>query len=326
MQYRKLTVVIMTVCVSTALIFTACSRTENPEIPRTETTSDNTPDTASDNGSEHTTTESSPTAAPSLSASATPTPEATATPTPEPTATPTPIPTHTPTPQPTNTPTPVPTHSPTPAPTAAPTANPNPPAGSSPDGRSGTQLNTPFVKNGVILLNKQHWGNQNYAPLPASDNKWGLQSAAWQAWKEMEAAAKSAGLNLRFVSGYRTYEYQVQLFNDYASRDPEGANRYSARAGQSEHQTGLALDIDDGIGGTGLTEAFANTPEGQWLWANAYRYGWILRYPQGKEHITGYIFEPWHYRYVGQTVAADFGPNNTLTLEEYLDELPGKYS
>ena len=142
----------------------------------------------------------------------------------------------------------------------------------------------------------------------------------------MEAAATQEGLYLRFVSGYRTYAYQEQLFNEYAARDPQGANCYSARAGQSEHQSGLALDMDNGIGKTGLTEAFADTAEGKWLWANAYKYGWILRYPRGKEPITGYIFEPWHYRYVGKTVAADFGPNSSMTLEEYLDELPSKYS
>lgn len=195
----------------------------------------------------------------------------------------------------------------------------------SPDGRSGAALNTPYMKNGILLLNKQHWVNENYAPLPAEKNKWSLQADAWQAWKEMEAAAQAEGLTLRFVSGYRTYAYQEELFNSYAARDPEGANRYSARAGQSEHQSGLALDMDNGIGKTGLTEAFADTAEGKWLWANAYKHGWILRYPRGKEHITGYIFEPWHYRYVGRTVAADFGPNSNLTLEEYLNELPSQY-
>lgn len=266
---------------------------------------------------------------PSVEPTVAATTEPTNTPTPEPTHSPTPEPTNSPTPEPTNTPTPLPTNTPvpsnTPKPTNPPAPTSGPPLTSSPDGRTGSALATPFTKNGIILLNKQHWVSSAYAPLPADKNKWSLQADAWTAWKEMEAAAASQNLTLRFVSGYRTYAYQEWLFNDYASRDPVGANRYSARAGQSEHQSGLALDMDNGIGKTGLTEAFADTAEGKWLWANAYKYGWILRYPRGKEHITGYVFEPWHYRYVGKAVAADFGPNNTMTLEEYLGELPSKY-
>ncbi len=291
---------------------------------------DLTTDTLTSNGlSETETPAESQSSTPTVTATPTATPRPTSTP--RPTVTPKPTSTPTPTPLPTATPTPVPTAAPTPIP-ATPTPVPptaivtSPPtSSSSPDGRSGSQLATPYTKNGVVLVNKQHWVSEQYAPVAASSNKWGLQAEAWSAWKQLEAAAAQEGLTLRFVSGYRTYAYQVELYNSYAAKDPGGANTYSARAGQSEHQTGLALDMDNGIGKTGLTEAFADTAEGKWLWANAYRYGWILRYPRDKTHITGYIFEPWHYRYVGTAVAANFGPNSNLTLEEYLDELPTKY-
>ncbi len=313
---------LLVICLVTLLVFVSCNKREavDSSARTSEVSSSDDPgeslDPSEDNTSEITDE--------ATSQDATPTPEPTNTPTPEPTGTPTPEPTATPTSEPTPTPTPTPV--PASTPTVLPTATPVPTTAApvySPDGRSGGQLNTPYTKNGVVLVNKQHWVNREYAPLPASGNKWTLQDEAWNAWKRMEADAKTAGLTLRFVSGYRTYDYQDWLFNDYASRDPQGANRYSARPGQSEHQTGLALDIDNGV--VGLVENFANTAEGQWLWTNAWKYGWILRYPQGKEHITGYIFEPWHYRYVGEAVAAEFGPNNVLTLEEYLDEMPSKY-
>lgn len=254
----------------------------------------------------------------------TPTPRVTPTPTAIPTSTPRPVVTVLPLPTATPTSTPKPTTTPLPIPTV--TSVPTPPAIQSPDGRTSSQLSSPYTVNGLVLVNKQHWVNSIYAPLPASLNIWNLQNEAMAAWHQLKNAAASQGLNLRFVSGYRTYAYQEWLFNDYASKDPGGvasASRYSARPGQSEHQTGLALDIDNGQ--VGLTAAFANTAEGKWLWENAWRYGWILRYPQGKEHITGYIFEPWHYRYVGTNTAALFGANSSLTLEEFLDELPSKY-
>lgn len=139
-------------------------------------------------------------------------------------ATPTPIPA---------TPTPIPA-TPTPVP-VTPTPVPLPITGASPDGRNGGQLSTPYTKNGIVLVNKQHWVNADYAPVPAASNKWGLQGEAWNAWKEMEAAALANGLTLRFVSGYRTYAYQVELFNSYYAKDPVGANTYFAKGGQSEH-------------------------------------------------------------------------------------------
>ena len=190
-----------------------------------------------------------------------------------------------------------------------------------PDGRSGAELDEAFEINGIVIVNKQHWVSDNYRPLPDSENRWGLIPEARAAFDAMQADAAEEGLTLVFASGYRNYELQDFLFNDYVANNPdgvEGANRSSARPGQSEHHTGLALDIRNET--DGLTLEFGRSPEGRWLWENAWRYGWILRYPQGKEHITGYVFEPWHFRYVGKEVAADFGAFNTLTLEEYLND------
>jgi LAS superfamily LD-carboxypeptidase LdcB len=102
------------------------------------------------------------------------------------------------------------------------------------------------------------------------------------------------------------------VYNSYASRDGSAAaDRYSARPGHSEHQSGLAFDLNT------ITEAFGYTPEGQWVAANAHRFGFIVRYPQGKEGSTGYIWEPWHLRYLGvDTATAVY--NSGLSLEEYL--------
>lgn len=112
-------------------------------------------------------------------------------------------------------------------------------------------------------------------------------------------------------SGFRSYTVQKNLYNSYVRRDgAENADRYSARPGHSEHQTGLAFDINY------ADDRFKGTPEASWLAENAYKYGFILRYPEGKEPITGYMFEPWHYRYVGVENAAKIYASG-LTLEEY---------
>ncbi|MBE6131552.1 MAG: D-alanyl-D-alanine carboxypeptidase family protein [Erysipelotrichaceae bacterium] len=114
-------------------------------------------------------------------------------------------------------------------------------------------------------------------------------------------------LNLTIFSSYRSYEYQESLYN-------KEENSFIAAPGASEHQTGLAIDIS--TKDTGLTKHFDNTPECVWLTNNAHKYGFIKRYPKDKEHITGYPYESWHYRYVGVEVAKIIY-NNNLTLEEY---------
>lgn len=110
----------------------------------------------------------------------------------------------------------------------------------------------------------------------------------------MAEAAQEAGAELVFSSSYRSYSYQEGLFNRYAARDGvEAANRYSARAGQSQHQLGTVFDLGD------ITNAFAETRAGKWMADNAHRFGFSLSYPRGYEEETGYQWESWHWRYIG---------------------------
>ena len=160
----------------------------------------------------------------------------------------------------------------------------------------------------MVLVNKQY-------PLP-EDYGDGLTDEMREALDAMFAAAADDGIYIWVVSGFRSYYTQASIFRNYAASDgEEAANRYSARPGQSEHQTGLAVDLDGSHGG-GLSSAFANTPEYEWLCENAADYGFILRFLPDREWATGYIFEPWHFRYVGVELAhilADSG----LSVEEY---------
>lgn len=208
-------------------------------------------------------------------------------------------------------PTPTPTSAPTPAPTPAPTQ-----PVVSPDGRSGDMLDLPFIVRGIEVVSKNHWVSDKYRPLPDSYTNNGLRDEAWTAFVQMQNAAAEEGITLVHISSYRPYELQDRLFYNYSLREGEAAaNRYSARPGQSEHQTGLAIDV---TAGGPLVQDFQYDPAGIWLWENAYKFGFIQRFPAGKEHITGYMFEPWHYRYIGVEHASNFGPNHSLTLEEYL--------
>lgn len=133
------------------------------------------------------------------------------------------------------------------------------------------------------------------------------------AFKLMQADATSVGLNIYIASGYRSYKYQERLYNNYSAVSGiEGADTYSARAGYSEHQTGLCFDLNS------VDDSFANTAEGKWINNNAHLYGFVIRYPKGKENITGYQYESWHLRYVGKTLAEKLYNNgNWLTIEEY---------
>ena len=160
-----------------------------------------------------------------------------------------------------------------------------------------------YIK-GILIANK------TYA-LPSTYNP-GVDPVANAALQEMFAAAKSEGLNLFVKSGFRSYSTQKSLYNSYVKRDGQAAaDRYSARPGHSEHQTGLAFDINK------ANSSFAGSPEANWLAANCYKYGFIIRYPEGKEAITGYIYEPWHVRYLGAQIATEVF-NSGLCLEEYL--------
>ena len=170
----------------------------------------------------------------------------------------------------------------------------------------------PTYINGMIIANKKY-------PLPSTYNK-GEDPVAKAALDKMLEAGKTAGYEYEAFSGFRSYEYQKTLYDRYVKRDgKEAADRYSARPGHSEHQTGFAFDIGEkSRQDLWLTAEFGETPAGQWLMNNAHHYGFILRYPLGKEDITGFMYESWHYRYVGvEHATAIF--NAKTTLEEYLN-------
>jgi len=125
-----------------------------------------------------------------------------------------------------------------------------------------------------------------------------LDERALNAFLIMTEAANVEDIELRALSAYRSNDYQNNLYENYKARDgQELADKYSARPGHSEHQTGLAIDINS------VSVSFEDSVEYKWLAENAFNFGFILRYPNGKEDETGYMYEPWHYRYVGVNVA-----------------------
>jgi D-alanyl-D-alanine carboxypeptidase len=136
----------------------------------------------------------------------------------------------------------------------------------------------------------------------------------------MAAAAKLDGFELVAFSTFRSFERQEILYNQYVEKDGESAaDQYSARPGYSEHQTGLAFDIGEkNFEQHWAAASFGETPAGEWIAQNAHLYGFILRYPLGKEEVTGYMHESWHFRYVGVEPATDMFTHKQ-TLEEYLD-------
>ncbi|HEX5563576.1 MAG TPA: M15 family metallopeptidase [Sporosarcina sp.] len=194
-----------------------------------------------------------------------------------------------------------------------PKVTPKPPASPNKSGYiEGQELpDKPTIINGILLANKKHPLPSTYAP--------GESKEARAAFDEMAAEAKLSGFNLTAFSTYRSYEYQVSLYDRYVKRDGvEAADRYSARPGYSEHQTGLAFDIGEvNFEKYWASSKFGETEAGKWVAANAHRYGFILRYPKGKESITGYMHESWHFRYIGKEVAEEIF-NRNITLEEYL--------
>lgn len=160
-----------------------------------------------------------------------------------------------------------------------------------------------YVK-GVLVVNKKYSLPSNYNP--------GTNQEALQAFNDMKAAASQNGISLWIVSGFRSYQTQTSIYNrNVGLYGEETANTFSAKPGQSEHQTGLAFDINS------TKWSFAETKEAQWLAEHCHEYGFIIRYPQGKQDITGYVYEPWHIRYVGKSLAPKIKESG-LCLEEYL--------
>lgn len=184
-------------------------------------------------------------------------------------------------------------------------------------------------ENVLVLVNKEYNLPEGYAPndlvRPAVRFSFGnekiekslMRKEAAAALEKMFAAAAKDGIYLYAVSGYRSYNRQLAVFkNEMANSGKAKAQQAVATPGQSEHQTGLAMDISGKSVQFLLTESFENTKEGQWLAKHAHEYGFILRYPKGKENITGYQYEPWHFRYVG-VKAANIIYKNGWTLEEF---------
>ncbi len=162
----------------------------------------------------------------------------------------------------------------------------------------------PTYINGILIANKTYalpswWGD-------------GLTAETLSAFDAMQAEAARQGHNLYISSGFRSYASQAAIYNSLVAQvGVAGADRDTARPGHSEHQTGLTVDLNC------ICEGFGYQADGQWVAANAHRFGFIVRYPQGKEHVTGYIWEPWHLRYLGvDTATAVY--NSGSTLEEFL--------
>ena len=172
------------------------------------------------------------------------------------------------------------------------------------------------------IVNKYYQLEEDFEPnnLTTIDSKYArndsqlLQKEATEAFNQMCSDAKLENISLYSGSAYRSYKYQNTLYNNYIKKDGlTAAETYSARPGYSEHQLGLAVDIMNG----NWSYVSKEDIEYSWLLANSYKYGFILRYPENKEYITGYMFEPWHYRYLGKELASKVY-NSGLTYDEYV--------
>lgn len=160
-------------------------------------------------------------------------------------------------------------------------------------------------------------------PFPFTEDlpKKQMRKVAAKALEEMFEASEEAGLDLVAQSGYRSFERQEAIFaSNSQEHGKEAANNFSARAGESEHQTGLTMDVTTPSIENQLIIEFGETEEGKWLQQHAADYGYIIRYPKGKEDITNYQYEPWHIRYVGKKAAKEIMINE-LTLEEYIEKI-----
>lgn len=179
----------------------------------------------------------------------------------------------------------------------------------------------------LVLVNKTHPLPSTYVPsslvnprvLSANSLKTRMTQEAAKALEALFSKAKQDNIKLMAISGYRSYSYQESLFasNVIKYGSVEAANQFSAKPGQSEHQTGLAMDVSSSSVNYALTQSFGQTREGIWIKENAPKFGFIVRYLKDKESITGYQYEPWHLRYVGKSAALEIASRN-ITLEEYL--------
>ncbi|MEI5907687.1 D-alanyl-D-alanine carboxypeptidase family protein [Bacillus spongiae] len=184
----------------------------------------------------------------------------------------------------------------------------------------------------LALINKRYFLPSDYVPVELVEpnvpftfeenlpKKLMVQEAAL-ALEELFSAAKKDGIDLLAVSGYRSYDDQTSIFAWNSNlHGEEEANQFSARPGHSEHQSGLAMDVSSKSVSYALIEEFGETMEGIWIAEHSADYGFIIRYPEGKEEITGYTYEPWHLRFVGKEAAKEIW-REEITLEEYLGEM-----
>ena len=186
----------------------------------------------------------------------------------------------------------------------------------------------------TVLVNKQYSLPKEYVPsdlvndpnipftFSGEAERRLMRKGMAEALGRMFAAAKNDGILLAGVSAYRSYATQEALFNGYVQKDGlEKAKTYSAVPGTSEHETGLAIDVSGADGRCQAEDCFGGTKESNWIADHAAEYGFIIRYPLGKEAITGYQYEPWHLRYVGVKVAQEITAKG-ITLEEYFRVVP----
>ena len=249
-------------------------------------------------------------------------------------ATPTPVPT----PEPTATPAPTSTPTPTPLPTQVPLGSKKvqskKPGDLTYNYPEAAALNTDTATY-TVLVNKEYSLSSKYIPYMVEpeveiyhkdiNERRYLQPIAATALEEMFAAAEEDGHHLVLRCGFRSYNLQRSIYSwNLKTYGYYEVSRYHAVEGTSEHQTGLAVDLCCEATGYKNNFDFLKTPEYAWLLENAHLYGWILRYPEGKEEITGYNFEPWHFRYVGVELATYLKEQN-ITLEEYYGAIPTTY-
>lgn len=199
-----------------------------------------------------------------------------------------------------------------------------------PQGFDKTAYSTDSAASLWVVVNKGRVLPANYAPadlvvpnvplrLSPTANESHLRSEAATALSTMFSSAKNQGINLMLASGYRSYADQVTVYNNYVSQSGVAkADTFSARPGHSEHQTGLAADIEPTSRSCEVEQCFENTPEGQWLAANAFKSGFIIRYQKNTESLTGYEYEPWHVRYVGIDLATELHKTGQ-TMEQFFN-------
>lgn len=194
-----------------------------------------------------------------------------------------------------------------------------PPAGSSP--LTGLERTEPGRLLAVVSKS-QPVRPLDYVPpdlVPWRDSPYELRSEVAEHLAQLVEAAAGKGLELRVISGYRSYDTQAGTYEYWVRHyGRRAADASSARPGHSEHQTGLAVDLDGSSGDCYLEQCFGDSPEGRWVAAHGHRFGFILSYPPGTRHRTGFTYEPWHLRYVGPRAAGRMRRWSIALLSDYL--------